>query len=439
MQFLNDFEVTSRLVKKLQSIRVSGINQENKLEAHVYFKCIFKYFDINFPKDDIKINYNKNYFDMDNTFTIRLFFSVLDELIIYGYYLNIIDYTFSFIDKLQLLPNIYNNYYQFDQMLNNKTFYIPKLEVVKSVKIPIVCDINFVPMNTSILKKDYGYLIFCRTVNYRLYSEGKYEILDPQKIQKSSSIICKLDKDFKITFQHNVIDKSNCTKYSASNILGMEDGVILDFNAKLVLSCSELNTNPMGRSQISICDIDDNFDIVLKIPMNSPENRPEKNWLPYINKDNKISFIYSFNPYKLLEYDDNLKVNQINNYMPLEISGFKGSAGPIIFSDGYLIVIHQTTHKIRDIYTPLYSHRFILLDKNYNPIKMSKQFYFERYGIEFCKGMCYSHNSDEIILTYSVNDSNCNISIVKVDIINKMLKNIDKYIILDGLIVNKNE
>ena len=429
---LSDLEIISKLIQKLESIRVKGINGEGILESTIYFKCLFKYYDLNFKTEEIKVGKyimgpKKN-----------IFFKILDELIIYGYYLNLKDYTFSFIDKLEILPDNYKNFYNYNQMLSNKKFYISQLKVKNVYNIMPDCDKNFVPMNASILKKKDGYFLLCRTVNYRLYEEGKYEIVDPEKKQKSNSIMIKLDKNFQILFQHKIIDKSVYTKYEKVNIYGLEDGILFKINGELYASFVALDTNPNGRPEINICKFDTSGDIITKKVLISPEDRAEKNWLPFVS--NKLNFIYSFDPLTIIN-DVNLKDNiKINKLHTLNFSNFKGSAAPIPFKfndtggieiDGYLIIIHQATHKINNTYTPLYGNRFILLDKNFVPIKMSKQFYFQKYGIEFCRSMCYSHTPNEIIITYSVNDSSCNCCAVEISTIKNMLQDLKKFELID--------
>ena len=138
------------LLNKLKTIRISGINGENKIEARVYFKCINNYLKNNFEK------------------VSDIFSKYIDELIIYGYYLGIKSETFSLIDKLELLSDDYRKLYNHDQMLSNKKFYIPQLNIKKKYPIRPDCSDNFVPMNASIIKMQDKYLLLCRTVNYCL-------------------------------------------------------------------------------------------------------------------------------------------------------------------------------------------------------------------------------------------------------------------------------
>ena len=93
---ISQFDIIRNLIYKLENIRNSGINKENQKEAIIYFKCIFKYINIKFPIDDIRLSFFKKEY-------VNLFFKSIDELIIYGYYLNLKEYTFLIIDKLGIL------------------------------------------------------------------------------------------------------------------------------------------------------------------------------------------------------------------------------------------------------------------------------------------------------------------------------------------------
>src|SRR6266496_3337598 len=239
MERISESDFINKVIDKIARIRISGINSENKKESFALFKCVFSYYSIKFPDDKIIINLNK----LDKNM-LRSFFRIIDELIIYGYYFGLIEYTFSIIDKLLLLPeNNHKELYNFNQMLSNKKFYIPQLKVKKRWELKIECENNYVPMNASLLKINDGYLVYCRTVNYRLYENGRWEIVPLQDKQRSIPMMIELDKEFNVKSQKKIINNSIHVKYNGY-IEGLEDGILFQYNNDIYMSCTTLDVSP---------------------------------------------------------------------------------------------------------------------------------------------------------------------------------------------------
>ena len=74
--------------------------------------------------------------------------------------------------------------------------------------------------------------------------------------------------------------------------------------------------------------------------------RCEKNWLPFV-KNNELYAIYGYDPLIIL------KINRetgdcetvLNEEPDHDFSKFRGSAAPIAFDDGYLILVHEVVMK----------------------------------------------------------------------------------------------
>lgn len=365
-------------------------------------------------------------------------------------------------DKLILSPicNINKN-----QSISNQRFYIKKLETIKSSKINIKSKMdNFLPMNPSILQLDECYLINCRMVNYELNQQGLYHVKHPQRTIITENIIIKTDKNFNIISEHIITDKSNIVKLSNPNIEGYED-LILFKNRKgdICFTCTTLTTNSIGRPQITLCKLNDKFEIIEKMSIESPGGRAEKNWLPFVKgnsifSERDINIIYEYNPFtiKSISFKSPKTSDILRKNYNLNLSRFKGSAAPIEFNEGteyegteyegteyegtehdgteyegteheetktgYLIIIHETfnlTNSLR-----CYLHRFVYLNEEMEIKKMSHPWFFNHHGIEFCRSMCHSYTPGNLILTYSIHDKDASWCEISIDYVKSLLKDL---------------
>ena len=191
-------------------------------------------------------------------------------------------------------------------------------------------------------------------------------------------------------------------------------------------TCTTSDTNPTGNFQISLCklseDINGNKIQVEKlIPLNGPDlYRCEKNWLPF-TKDGHFFTVYSYDPFII--YKPDLKTGDCEtalHYEPtLDFTRFRGSAGPIEFDGGYLLLVHEVVHHLD--YSRVYLHRFLYLDQHYNITRLSKPFIFKHQGVEFCASMTADHLGSQLVMSLGIEDREAYLCFVDFDTIHSML------------------
>jgi hypothetical protein len=141
------------------------------------------------------------------------------------------------------------------------------------------------------------------------------------------------------------------------------------------------------------------------IPLKGPDPyRCEKNWLPFI-EDGLVHFIYSYDPFVIYTHDiDTGHCETSVHYHPdHDFSHMRGSAGPIAFDDGYLLLVHEVV--LQSDYSRCYLHRFMQLDSDFHAQKISKPFYFSHHGVEYCASMTLDHSGSELVLGIGIEDS----------------------------------
>ena len=155
------------------------------------------------------------------------------------------------------------------------------------------------------------------------------------------------------------------------------------------------------------------------VPLKGPETSTcEKNWLPFV-KDNTLYTIYGYDPFIILKVDRETGncTTALKEEPKHDFTSFRGSASPMPFDEGYLLLIHEV------IFTDQrnYLHRFVYLDKDLHITKVSKPFMFFHKGIEYCCGMTTDHSGKKCILSVGLEDHQAFLALVDLDHIRTLL------------------
>lgn len=106
-----------------------------------------------------------------------------------------------------------------------------------------------------------------------------------------------------------------------------------------------------------------------------PGNRIEKNWMPVVDTDEQLRFIYS------VDAGLSLCCDTVPPNIPVPV--LRGGSQLIPFGDAYIAIVHEVHgNEVR-----VYEHRFVLFDKDLRVLRQSIPFYFKQPGVEFCAGL----------------------------------------------------
>ncbi len=341
------------------------------------------------------------------------------DLSIAAYYTSFKDDGYAATHRLTLKKNI--PYYIKEQAYRNMLFYVPTLENARyqaiEIDLPSIREglgSHYNPMNPSIRKTEEGYEVICRTVNYIQIGAKHFkslDLLDPTNTAKTKNILVQYDRNFHLLSQKEIVENLPREKMRIYNVEGLEDCRLFKFKNASWFTCTTLDTNPTGQPQVSLCMLSNDrsaptVQVEKLIPLNGPNlERCEKNWLPFV-KDNEIFVIYSYDPFVIYKADLNHSAfappSVIKTYEPKQdFSRFSGSAHPIKFKDGYLLLVHETVY---DDQQRNYMHRFVFLDQDFIIKEVSKPFVFLHKGIEYCCGMTIDHTNTKLIMSIGIED-----------------------------------
>jgi hypothetical protein len=332
-----------------------------------------------------------------------------EEISITAYYTPYKENGFFAASSLSLRKNV--PYWVKDQNARNLIYYVHTLKDEKFIPLDIQMPNiqeggveRYHPTNPSIVKTTTGYKLICKAVNYTQTGGKAYQTSDPDGIFRTKNFLVHLDPDFKVISQREIVENLPRDKIPAFNVEGFEDCRLFEWNGDDWFTCTTPDTNPTGSRQISLCKLSSHRAGVVErlIPLKgSDPYRSEKNWLPFV-QGGQMQIVYSYDPFTILT--PQLETGECETKFifesPQDFSRFRGSASPIPFDGGYLMLTHEIAYYAD--YTRSYLHRFVILDPQLRIQKISLPFAFLKKDIESCFGMTIDHSGKELILSVGI-------------------------------------
>lgn len=147
----------------------------------------------------------------------------------------------------------------------------------------------------------------------------------------------------------------------------------------------------------------------LPLPPGVSPEETQKNWLPF-RHNGELLYVYSFSPFKICDSEGKVRVevDTASNKHALSLHEYRGSAGPAAWTsaahpnEAYLCVMHK-------VYIGgdgrRYYHRFMTLDNDLKPSRVSCWVRFTKERVEYWSGITPSLEGDSYWVTYGTRDS----------------------------------
>ena len=333
-----------------------------------------------------------------------------EELSIVSYYTEFKEDGYKAASDLLLRKDV--SWHIKNQIYRNLLFYTRNIKNAHfrpiQIDLPLIAEESeerYYPMNPSILKTAVGYRVICRSVNYKQKGAKEFETIDPTGNFNTRNFLLEYTKQFQLLSQNEIVENLVRERLPFCNVLGLEDPRIFEFQSATWFTCTTRDNTSDGIPRVSLCKIGSGAEVEKIVLLLGPDPiRCEKNWLPFI-KDETLHIIYSYDPFTI--YQPDLETGECKldlSYEPTwDFTQFRGSAGPIPFDNGYLVLIHEVTHFPDQ--SRCYLHRFVYLDHRFFVKKISKPFTFLHQGVEFCGSMTLNHEGSHLILAIGIEDS----------------------------------
>lgn len=378
------------------------------------------------------------------------------EMTIIGYYCNYAEYNLKEIcinvlnypNKIEehISKNILSNYkFYSDKLINiiktkkerkEEKEIINTLSVLNCVSTTNLIDNDnknneFISSTPSLIKIDNKLYINTRFINYRIGDAGDY--INREHISTINVIS---------VFNIEICNKSNNNELSSQIIFSKEDEYILPYNKSIDNvyigiedvrlfykndGCILYN----GNRGMSIGNIVVEHGQVPKNSINTKileksriihissgiKNNIEKNWVMFQDLNNNLKYIYGWNPLIIGSVRNNILSEEIDLFYkeyeittPPIFSYFRGSTNGCRINNELWFICHIVSYESRRYYY----HTIVVLDaETYIVKKYTTLFTFEGYPVEYCLGIEYFSETDELLLGYSIMDRETKFMFIK--------------------------
>lgn len=214
----------------------------------------------------------------------------------------------------------------------------------------------------------------------------------------------------KINEEHTKIQWSSPDRW---NFVGLEDIRLVPWEDKLYATGVRRDywMNGEGRMVLAEVDLEGNYtnEVVLE---KEGLDFCEKNWMPI--EDMPFHYLRWVNPLHIIKVDpqtgvcEDVLYNEMPEHCYKDYDGcqMRGSSQVIKVKDYHIAIIHlchlEKNQKDEKCNCE-YPHQFIVWDKDWNMIYLSKPFHFADYCIEFTNGMMYKDGL--FYITFALNDN----------------------------------
>ncbi len=266
---------------------------------------------------------------------------------------------------------------------------------------------GFNPSSASYIFYEGKHILVTRYVNYKIDSNGFYDIPDKDRGQlRTENVISFLSQDFTSLLESYLLNdlKLGLKTIDDRPYTGLEDmRLYIDNDNQL---CFVASSGGYTTNTISI--IQGTIEILTKSLKNGrilQGYQPcEKNWIP-IQKKKTNCCIYKWQPFTVISMDTMEKLAE--RLVPHSMfNHVRGSTVPVwsAVDNCFICVVHISD---RDEHGKLnYYHMLVKLEaETYDIIGWSNLFYFRKLGIQYCIGFTIV-NDNEYCFWYSEDDGN---------------------------------
>ena len=311
------------------------------------------------------------------------------------------------------------NFVERNRILDFYKWYRLKMPVVKRQQIiltaddvPFFADGYWKPFNPCIRREADRYVISMRTANYETTNAQHYTYRGQDGYIITRNVIADLGSNFEILHDRRkpmeLVVPNELIINRSTNIHGVEDCRWLGTNSVIATTrqFGQTDMNRMARVDFDYETRSINKITPLTAPVMREDTECQKNWLPFIWKDQEVYF-YRINPFTVFTTAGE-KVLEWTSPGLVTLDGMRGSAAPSAWSSEKhpseaLIIVAHFSHYGGD--GRHYYHRFITLGADLKPVRISKIFMVADEPIQYVAGMCQSLTPGNYAIAYGVNDS----------------------------------
>jgi tetratricopeptide (TPR) repeat protein len=343
-------------------------------------------------------------------------YTVWEELGITAFYVGKHDVGNIRMDRVSMYAAL--DFNQRNRILELYQWYRWELPLTQKVKLEIAqTDIEWLKegywraFNPSIRKEDDRYVMNLRHANYETKDAAHYTYRGQDGLIITRNVIAEMNHEFKVLRDRQVpvevVVPSEYIINRTTVIHGVEDCRWFGKNS-LIATTREYSQTDMNRMVRLDLDPVSKKVVGLKslvAPVAREDAECQKNWLPFV-KDGVEMFVYRINPFMICKAN-NEKVVEWKPTGGFTFDGLRGSAAPVPWKsermpkEAWLMVVHFSFYGNGR----RYYHRFLTLNNDLIPTRISKIFVSGDEPVQYVAGLCESLIPGRYVLTMGVNDS----------------------------------
>lgn len=287
-------------------------------------------------------------------------------------------------------------------------------------KVTIPLPDGYTGMNPSVEVCNGHILCNIRAVNYKIDEHGRY-MIGPKECNDAPidtrNFVCKMDGDFNVEKIREIIWDRPLPKFP--QVTGLEDVRLYRYRGHLYFSAcvreqASNGTCQQYRGQL-VHDIDDKYMLAKNVSPISGENAIEKNWMPISERDHE--FMYRLD--RVVYTNTEQQPMEVKHPTKLHVGDISGSSQLIPFRHGWIAVTHEAATGPDDKRT--YWHRFAWFNIDGELRRLSLPFVFCAKQIEFCAGLAYHPNNEDLIISFGVRDEEAHLAKVNIEEVAQMV------------------
>ena len=223
----------------------------------------------------------------------------------------------------------------------------------------------------------------------------------------TTNFIGELGQDYSLR-SYRKVDTSRFDKKPLWEFIGLEDGRLFRWNDKLYLCGVRRDTTPHGEGRMELSELNENYEEISRWRIPAPGNNDtycEKNWMPIL--DMPFHFVKWCNPLEIVKIDPVKQTCETVLVKPTNAKmDYRGGSHVVRIGDYYVALTHIvrlwfTESKRKDA---IYTHAFLVWDKDWNFVKATKEFSFMNGLVEFACGM--ATHEGRVLISFGFQD-NC--------------------------------
>lgn len=274
-------------------------------------------------------------------------------------------------------------------------------------KIDIPLEPGWAALNPSVTVHGKQLWTTVRTVNYKITESGHYEIqakdgsITTDNPILTRNFLVRLRADLVPDTHKEILSPADLPAPEFNLVVGFEDMRLFSWKGSLwTLSCMrEMNREGWCEQVLArISEEGHSFRLDSLKKILPAERQHEKNWMPRVSSHGSLQFIYRLG--KVINTDGKLLRSNASAWATDAVSG--GSQVVTLSDKQALAVVHEA--RVRSDGQRFYMHRFVLLDIDGRPQKISLPFVLHDKVIEFVAGAALHPDGKRLIISYGRED-----------------------------------